>query len=1072
MRLSLRGALRLFVPPALLLGAGGVLLLTTGGSDRRVATVDQSALLAPGPEENESLSSLEAYMHARMTYPTGKFDGRWLLRAREQDKLVRSAIPAGSRTSAALSDGPLELAPNAFTALGPAPQVSTGCQAPCFTFGAVSGRVNAIAFDPTTIVPGTQIAYIGVDGGGVWKTTNCCDPATTWTPITDKPTINSTSIDDIVVSADGNTVYVATGDISFGSFAFGSSGILKSTDKGATWTVLGESVFTPVYPTGAAGAYPQYQAVTKVEIDPNNANTVIAGTKTGLFFSYDAGANWSGPCLTNAFTTQRQDITDTVVVDAGTTTTLYAAVGARGFATTVQANLGLNGANGIYRATVPASGCPAAGDWTALTAGWPAGTASGIPCDPPIGDTTTFCAANSNKLGRIEMAIAPSTLATPASTDDVIYAEVQAVDPQSGCGVLTVLPGNDTARGCFLGIWRTAGGTTWEQRSDSADLNPLTNPVAGPCGEDTPQNWYNQGLAVDPVNPDVFFMDAIDIWKSTDGGSTLTDISCGYFVGLNPIGAPVHVDNHVLAYAPGLAGPDTLLAGNDGGIYVSNNAASVPVATPTTIANPPTFTQLNATLNTIEFYSGDISANFAASTNPFIVAGAQDNGSSYGQWTRPPGPGPTQWSQRIGGDGMYARIEPKGCAANPTVNCRVYMESQTGNMQRSTTGPAGPYLANAGGWTSGVRSFVFPYEIDKFDCKTFARVEEATCNHMIGGGREVWETITGGLTGSSWYKNSPVLSKPGNPLGDRSFINQLAYAFTDNRIAIVGTNDGNVQYGFGLGQGPSVFPATGPTATWVDVTGGNTVLPNRPIQDVVTGIDPLKGYAGVGGFDENTPATPGHVFEVTCTANCATFTWANKTGNLPNIPVNSIMVNPKFPQQVFAGTDWGLYFTNNVTVANPIWSRFDAGLPHVMIWDMAVDRGPAATPMASTTLAVFTRSRGAYAWLLPSGPIGNPTAVKVGSFRATASGRNVAVTWRTASETDALGFNLWRYSASGKGVKVNRTLIAAKVAGRAAGAAYRVVDRITRPGSYTYRLQSVSKTGKRAWQSRLVAVRR
>ena len=246
MRLSLRGALRLFVPLALLLGAGGVLLLTTGGSDRRVATVEQSALLAPGPEENESLSSLEAYMHARMTYPTGKFDGRWLLRAREQDKLVRSAIPAGSRTSAALSDGPLELAPNAFTALGPAPQVSTGCQAPCFTFGAVSGRVNAIAFDPTTIVPGTQIAYIGVDGGGVWKTTNCCDPATTWTPITDKPTINSTSIDDIVVSADGNTVYVATGDISFGSFAFGSSGILKSTDKGATWTVLGESVFTPV----------------------------------------------------------------------------------------------------------------------------------------------------------------------------------------------------------------------------------------------------------------------------------------------------------------------------------------------------------------------------------------------------------------------------------------------------------------------------------------------------------------------------------------------------------------------------------------------------------------------------------------------------------------------------------------------------------------------------------------------------------------------------------------------------------------------------------------------------------
>ena len=33
-----------------------------------------------------------------------------------------------------------------------------------------------------------------------------------------------------------------------------------------------------------------------------------------------------------------------------------------------------------------------------------------------------------------------------------------------------------------------------------------------------------------------------------------------------------------------------------------------------------------------------------------------------------------------------------------------------------------------------------------------------------------------------------------------------------------------------------------------------------------------------------------------------------------------------------------------------------------MIWDMAIDRG-------FSTLAVFTRGRGAWAWPLPSGPI-------------------------------------------------------------------------------------------------------
>ena len=199
------------------------------------------------------------------------------------------------------------------------------------------------------------------------------------------------------------------------------------------------------------------------------------------------------------------------------------------------------------------------------------------------------------------------------------------------------------------------------------------------------------------------------------------------------------------------------------------------------------------------------------------------------------------------------------------------------------------------------------------------------------------------MPASSWYVNSPDLTK--NTLANRSFINQLNYAWSDNTRAIVGTNDGNVQMGFGLGAG------TANTATWVNVTGGNTVLPNRPVLDVALDpANPLVGYAAVGGFDQNTPTTPGHVFQVTCTANCASFTWLDKSGNLPNIPADSIIANPNFPQQVFAGTDWGLYYTNDITQATPEWYRFQAGLPNVMIWDMTIDTG-------ATTLALWTRSR-------------------------------------------------------------------------------------------------------------------
>ncbi|MDW8480035.1 MAG: hypothetical protein RML12_09935 [Xanthomonadales bacterium] len=85
------------------------------------------------------------------------------------------------------------------------------------------------------------------------------------------------------------------------------------------------------------------------------------------------------------------------------------------------------------------------------------------------------------------------------------------------------------------------------------------------------------------------------------------------------------------------------------------------------------------------------------------------------------------------------------------------------------------------------------------------------------------------------------------------------------------------------------------------------------------------------------------------------------TGNLPNIPANAVAFNPKWPQQVFVGTDWGLYFTNDVRAHPPVWQRFDNGLPRVMVWDLAIDRG-------LTALAAFTRGRGAYAWPLPDPP--------------------------------------------------------------------------------------------------------
>src|SRR5438094_4833064 len=211
---------------------------------------------------------------------------------------------------------PLAFSTTSFVALGPQPERMTGCSG-CYNYTTTEGRVNSIAVDPTTTVNGTIVAYLGSVGGGVWKTANCCSNTTTWSVVTDDALISTTAIDSVIIDpSDHNTVYAGTGDLNFSSFSMGSQGILKSTDAGATWTVLGADVFRMVY-TEPPGEFPQYNAVGKVRVDPNDSSKIAAGTKKGLYLSYDGGVNWTGPCATNGFNTQRQDITGLELTDRG-----------------------------------------------------------------------------------------------------------------------------------------------------------------------------------------------------------------------------------------------------------------------------------------------------------------------------------------------------------------------------------------------------------------------------------------------------------------------------------------------------------------------------------------------------------------------------------------------------------------------------------------------------------------------------------------------------------------------------------------------------------------------------------
>jgi hypothetical protein len=98
-----------------------------------------------------------------------------------------------------------------------------------------------------------------------------------------------------------------------------------------------------------------------------------------------------------------------------------------------------------------------------------------------------------------------------------------------------------------------------------------------------------------------------------------------------------------------------------------------------------------------------------------------------------------------------------------------------------------------------------------------------------------------------------------------------------------------------------------------------------------------------------------------------------------------------------------------------------------------------------------------------SAPSSAPTPAQVSSFDATSGKTGATLQWKTASETEILGFNVWRYRGA-KGVKVNRTLVRAKRSGEPKGASYRYVDQVRgAKRGLTYRLQLVDLKGKRTW---------
>jgi len=333
-------------------------------------------------------------------------------------------------------------------------------------------------------------------------------------------------------------------------------------------------------------------------------------------------------------------------------------------------------------------------------------------------------------------------------------------------------------------------------------------------------------------------------------------------------GAPqyVHADHHAISFAP--SNSSLMFLGTDGGIYRSSNKGE-------------TWVSKNNNLTITQFYYGAIGP-----TGNNYFGGTQDNGTLKGGSS-------STWGEILGGDGGATEVDYNN--AN-----NIYMEYVNLALFKTTNGgstffsamngiPKGPNFYDG---TTDRTLFISPFTMDPNNPQILAAGTYRVFRTTDGSAN--WAAISGDLTGDGSGSNGATISALAIAKGNSSVI----YAAASNGYLQVTTNAGG---------------------TW---NLRKTGLPTAYITKVVTDPNnPATAFVTFSGFDSGK--------KVYKTTNYGQ-NWTNITGNLPNIPTNSIFVSPSDVNNIYVGTDLGLFVTAN---GGTSWVK-DTGLPGVNIMDL------------------------------------------------------------------------------------------------------------------------------------------
>ncbi|MFN2547556.1 MAG: hypothetical protein ABR567_09005, partial [Myxococcales bacterium] len=703
--------------------------------------------------------------------------------------------------------------------------------------------------------------------------------------------------------ASGNTVYVGTGEPNASGDSEAGVGIFKSTDGGQTWSLVpGSDAFFQ-------------RAVSSLAFDKDGK--LLAGIASAV---RGVSAVTSGASSSPA--TGHPLITRGIYRQNGATWTLLRGTFIRG---TNQLAVDPNNPSVLYQASF------AEGVWRSLDNGatW----------------TQIKTALNATR-----------------SDDRASFAVAKLANGKTR---MYVGVGNGSDSGANRArFYRTddAAGT-----AVFADMTTAQN--IGYC---TGQCWYDNYVVSPAGAPDVVYLggsfsyndlhgrdNGRAVLLSTDGGATFSD--------LTQDGDPnhaegMHPDQHALVTVPG--NPFLFFAAQDGGLMRSDgqfadvsykcasrglNEADNALCQSLLWRVPNQLISMNLGLNTLQFQSVSVSAQHPKN---LLQGGTQDNGTFQYD-----GSGQI-WPQIIYGDGGNSGFN----VSDDTLRFNTFTgQANDANFHGGAADKwviiSAPILSSPEG------AFFYPPII--------ADPNPAWAGSIFQGSFSVWRTQDWGGDPAYLEANCPEFTasatKPGCGdfvrIGDGVPSTDLGSAAWGTRsggavawIARTAQNGGSMWAATSTGRVFITDNANAPAASvhWTRLDTAAANSPGRAISQIH--VDPANAnhaWVSYNGYNVNTPATPGHVFEVTRTATTAT--WVDRSGNLPDFPITAL-VRDDVTGDLYAGPDFGV---TRLASGTTTWTA-TGGMPTVEVAGLTV---------VPSERILYAATHGLGAWALDLGKV-------------------------------------------------------------------------------------------------------